>query len=126
RSELKAKHPLLKDLRGCGQMVGLEFDEKQKGVAGKLSFGVLQRLSDEFLGSLVAGELLNEYGVITAYTLNNPNVIRLEPPLAVTREQLDFVLDALDGILSRRKGFLGLAAGSVRTVIRSKVRGTGS
>lgn len=121
--ELKAKHPLLKDVRGRGLMVGVEFAEQQKGLVGKLSFGVLQKLSDEFLGSLVAGELLNEYGIITAYTLNNPNVIRLEPPLAVTREQLDLVVDALDTILSRRKGFLGLAAGSVKTVIRSKVRG---
>lgn len=121
--ELKKKHPVIRDVRGRGLMVGLEFAEQQKGLMGKLSFGVLQKLSDELLGSLVAGELLNEHGVITAYTLNNPNVIRLEPPLAVTRVQLDYVVNALDAILSRRKGFIGLAAASVKTAIRSKVPG---
>jgi putrescine aminotransferase len=60
--ELKGKYPLLKDVRGRGLLVGLEFAEARRGVT---ALGVLQRLSDEFLGSLVAGELLNDHGVLT-------------------------------------------------------------
>ncbi|MEW5761764.1 MAG: aspartate aminotransferase family protein [Bacillota bacterium] len=119
--ELKGKYPLLKDVRGRGLLVGLEFAEARRGVT---ALGVLQRLSDEFLGSLVAGELLNDHGVLTAYTLNNPNVIRLEPPLAVDREHLDYVLSALETVLSRHKGFIGMAAAGVKTAIRSKLKGT--
>ncbi len=31
-------------------------------------------------------------GVIAAYTLNNPKVIRMEPPLIMTREQAETAL----------------------------------
>jgi len=34
-------------------------------------------------------------GVIAAYTLNQPQVLRAEPPLIVTREEIDFFLKRL-------------------------------
>ncbi|MEW6171474.1 MAG: aspartate aminotransferase family protein [Bacillota bacterium] len=110
--ELKKSSPLLKEVRGRGLLIGLEFAEGKKGLAHKLSFGLLDKLSDEYLGSLVSGELLNKYRVLTAYTLNNPNVIRLEPPLVVTQEQIGHVLKALAEILERNRSFLGIAAKS--------------
>jgi putrescine aminotransferase len=33
-------------------------------------------------------------GVIAAYTLNNPNVIRIEPPLIITERQVDTAVHA--------------------------------
>ena len=47
--------------------------------------------------------------MITAYTLNNPNVMRLEPPLVVTKAQIDYVLNALEDIFAQKKGLLGMA-----------------
>jgi len=112
--ELREKSRLLKEVRGRGLLIGLEFAEKKKGLAHKLSFGFLDKLSEEYLGSLVAGELLNRHRVITAYTLNNPNVIRLEPPLVVSFEQIDYLLRALGEVFERNRSFLGLAASTVR------------
>ena len=54
-------------------------------------------------------ELLGKHQVITAYTLNNPNVMRLEPPLVVTKAQIDYVLNALEDIFAQKKGLLGMA-----------------
>ncbi|MEW6182590.1 MAG: aspartate aminotransferase family protein [Bacillota bacterium] len=110
--ELKKGSPLLKEVRGRGLLIGLEFAEGKKGLTHKLTFGLLDKLSNEYLGSLVSGEFLNKYRVLTAYTLNNPNVIRLEPPLVVSREQIDHVLKALAEILDRNRSFLGIAAKS--------------
>ena len=44
---------------------------------------------------MLCRELQNKYRIITAYTLNNPNVINLEPPLIVTKDQIDAVIHAL-------------------------------
>jgi putrescine aminotransferase len=63
--------------------------------------------------------LLNKHQIITAYSLNNPNVIRLEPPLTVTEAQIDTLLNALDSILSANKGFAGIAASGAKTVLKS-------
>lgn len=115
---LKNKYPLIKDVRGKGLMIGLEFDQPG-GLSNKISFGITGKLSHEYTASIIAAELLNEYGIITAYTLNNPNVIRLEPPLTVTMGQLEAVCSALDRILSRHRGFFSVAASGVKTFLKT-------
>ncbi len=112
---LKDKSPLVKDIRGRGLMIGVEFNQ-QEGFLSKTAIG---KLSAEFTGSLIAGELQNRYHIITAYTLNNPNVIRLEPPLIVTEEQMDKAVDALDEILTGQKSFLGVAKANTGTILGS-------
>jgi len=119
---LKERFPLVKDVRGRGLLIGLEFNQPG-GLAARLSGGLTDRLAGEYTGSLVAGELLNKHGIITAYTLNNPNVIRLEPPLTVTYEQIDKVLGALEDIFTRHKGFFSMAASGAGVVIRTLTRG---
>lgn len=117
-NELKDKYPLLKEVRGRGLLVGIEFNQPG-GLLSKATMGLTSKLSEEYLGSLVAGELLNKYRIITAYTLNNPNVIRLEPPLMVTYEQLDRVLAALEEILAHHKGFFSVATTGAKNFIKS-------
>ncbi len=105
---LQKMYPIIREVRGRGLMLGLDFDDKNK---------VLKKVSNEYLGALVAGELLNKYKIITAYTLNNPNVIRLEPPLIVNKEEIDYVLNSLENILKYNKSFISLALGSTKNLI---------
>ena len=114
---LRERHPLIYDVRGRGLMLGLEFAKPDGGIMDKLTAGKLNKLSEEYLGSLVAGELMNRHNVITAYTLNNPNVIRLEPPLVVEKEHIDKVVEALDEVLSNSKSFAGMAISTGRAMM---------
>jgi putrescine aminotransferase len=111
------KYELIKEVRGRGLMIGIEFNHVQSGMLDKISHGVLSKLAKEYLGSMVAGTLQNDYGIITAYTLNNPNVIRLEPPLIVTYEEIDRVLVALNAIFENYKGFLGMSIKNARNTL---------
>jgi len=71
---IQAEHPnILKEARGLGLMLGVEF-------------------TDSDIGKLVIGTMVHR-GVIAAYTLNNAKVIRFEPPLIITRAQIDQVLE---------------------------------
>jgi putrescine aminotransferase len=123
-NRLKGAYPLLKDVRGRGLMIGIELADQGKGLLSKLSTGISERVAGDFgqVSSLVAVELLNNYRVLTVYTLNNPAVIRLQPPLTVTREELDYVLESLEQILSRRKSFLGTATAGVGGILRTRKR----
>lgn len=116
--EMQKKYPLIKEVRGRGLLIGVEL-EKPGGLADKLTFGMASKLSDEYLGSMVAGKLLNQHHIMTVYTLNNPNVIRLEPPLTVTREEIDRLLNAMDDTLKNHKGLVSFAASSAGTAIKS-------
>jgi putrescine aminotransferase len=65
---------VVKEVRGMGLMVGVEF----------------------FLED-AAGLVMNQmagHGIIAAYTLNNPCVIRMEPPLIVTEPEIDRAVEA--------------------------------
>ena len=116
---LKEKHDSIKEVRGKGLLVGLEFKEPTTGVLKAISFGVLNALSKEYLGAMVSGELATKHHVITAYTLNNPSVIRLEPPLTITTGDIDYTVAALDEVLGRFKSIVSAMLGNVGNIAGS-------
>ena len=60
---------LIKEVRGRGLMVGVEF-------------------TDDEVGDLCIAQMTMR-GMVAAYSLNNPRVLRFEPPLIMTEEQID-------------------------------------
>ena len=117
-NQLRAKHPtLLKEIRGRGLMIGVEFQD----ISETMPFGLkhmVALLDDKLKGSLcgfVGALLLKDYDTLVAFTEYNRNVIRLEPPLICQREHVDTFVDALDSLLSR-----GIVA-IVKDVVKSQV-----
>ena len=117
--QLQVKYPFLKEVRGRGLMIGLEFAQPEKGILDRLTGGAVNKLASEYLGAMIAGELLNKHRIVTAYTLNNPNVVRLEPPLTVSYGQLDTLLVALEEICAKNKGFGDMVIASSKTILGS-------
>ena len=66
---------VIREVRGRGMMIGM--DLTKEGAGGMLMALMIDRL------------------VIVAYTLNNPKVIRIEPPLIMPKEVADHVLEVL-------------------------------
>lgn len=102
--EIAAKHPqLIKEVRGRGFMVGVEFND----ISEALPFGLrhmVSLLDDKLKGSLcgfVGALLLKDHDILVAFTEYNRNVIRLEPPLIATKADVDQFCDAFDALLSR-------------------------
>jgi len=115
---LEKKHDMIKEVRGKGLLVGVEF----KTPGGIMKAAKLADVAQENIGAMVSGVLQNDHRIITAYTLHNPAVMRLEPPLIVTREQLDEVVEALDKTLSKHKSFTSLTMKTARTMISAKLK----
>lgn len=101
---LKAKYPkIIKDVRGRGLMVGLEFQDFSQTLPLVLR-PVVSVLDDKLKGSLsgfIGSLLLKDYDTLVAFTEYNRNVIRLEPPLICERQHVDQFVDALDDLLGR-------------------------
>ena len=75
------------------QAIAAEFPNVIVEARGKgLLVGV--EMVDSDLGGLVIAALAQR-GVLCAYTLNNPKVLRFEPPALITEEQMDTVMQAL-------------------------------
>lgn len=74
-AELAAKHPVIKEVRGKGLMIGVEMRDAVAPVLARM---------------LEAGIVCGPAG---------PNVLRFVPPLIVTRKDVDRVVSALDAVL---------------------------
>ena len=117
--EVQARYPkIVKEVRGKGLMVGLEFHDFSQTLPMVLR-PVVGVLDDKLKGSLsgfVGALLLRDYDTLVAFTEYNRNVIRLEPPLICRREHVDRFIDALDSLLSR--GIVSI----VKDFVKSQVR----
>ncbi len=117
---LQEQSPVIKEVRGRGLMIGLEFESSGQGLLSRISSGVSVKTTGDYghMATLMAVDLANRYRILTVYTLNNPDVIRLEPPLNVTREDCDRVVDALAELLRKKKSFLGAATSTLTGAFR--------
>lgn len=118
-NQLKDKYPkIIKDVRGQGLMVGLEFQDFSQTLPVVLR-PVVSVLDDKLKGSLsgfIGALLLRDYDTLVAFTEYNRNVIRLEPPLICQQEHVDTFVAALDDLLGR-----GIVA-IVRDFVASQVK----
>jgi len=121
---LKEKYPnLVKDVRGRGLMVGLEFHD----ISQTLPLGLRQAVSildAKLKGSLcgfVGSLLLRDYDILVAFTEYNRNVIRLEPPLIVEPADVDRFLACLDSLLSR--GVTGIVKDFITSYAKRRAGG---
>lgn len=67
---------VVREVRGKGLLMGLD-------------------LVEESAGGVVMSQLLDQK-ILVAYTLNNPRVIRIEPPLIISYEEIDYVVASLE------------------------------
>ena len=117
--ELQAKYPkIIKDVRGKGLMVGLEFHDFSQTLPMVLR-PVVSMLDDKLKGSLsgfVGALLLRDYDVLVAFTEYNRNVVRLLPPLVCSAADVDVLIAALDDLLGR--GIVSI----VKDFVKSQVK----
>ena len=86
---LRTKHPdLIAEVRGRGLMIGLEM-----------------RMDE--VGELAVAQMLKR-GLCVAYTLNNPRVLRFEPPLIITEEQIEFAVATVDEAFAETSELLAM------------------
>lgn len=84
---LKEKHPLIGDVRGMGLMLGVELvkDRKTKEPAKAEAANIL--------------ELAKERGLLIGKGGLYGNVLRIKPPMCLSKDDADFLADVLDEVL---------------------------
>src|SRR5512137_1980804 len=88
---LAAQYPLIyESVTGRGLLIGMHF--KDAAVGYKVAAGLFKR------------------GVLVAGTLTSAHTIRIEPPLVITYEQIDVMLERLSDILAEVSKTLGVKA----------------
>ena len=117
--DLQRRQPLIAEVRGRGLMIGIEFAPATRGLATFVTGGLVNRLSHDYLTGLILMRLLSQPRIMTAFTLNNPNVLRLEPPLNIRQEQLEYFVISFDETMQNLGSFTWAALRSWPLLLRA-------
>lgn len=92
---LKNRFSVLQDVRGKGLMIGMSF-ARFKGnttwIEGALTLWIVRRLA-------------KKHRILTAFTINNLDVMRIAPPLMIGRDEVNYFLGAMEEVLASTEKF---------------------
>jgi len=118
---LASKYELIKDVRGLGLMVGIEFGEPESKAAAR-RFRTLERMRVGMFSQMVVVPLFHRHRIITQVAADNVNIIKLLPPLISGTEEVDYFVAALDDVLADAQRGSGLTYEFGRTMVRGVMR----
>jgi len=93
-----AGHPLVRDIRGCGLLVGIELGIADSRLLARVVPDQLRETFAGILGQWFALQLL-ERRILCQPAAHRWNVVKLEPPLTVQAIHVDRVIDAVADVL---------------------------
>jgi ornithine--oxo-acid transaminase len=105
-------------VRGIGQITGLEF-RTPSSVTLRVAFEAFARIHPGMFGQIVVMRLFQQ-GVLAQICGNNFMVLKLAPPLAVSDEQIDRVVEAVREVVTAMHsspGFWAEALGLAKRVV---------
>lgn len=91
-------HPFVRDVRGRGLLVAVDLGPTSQGFLNRLWPSLVQKVMDNVLGVWIVSRML-ENGLMGALATHHWNILRLEPPLTITKEQIDTIIDKVSRAL---------------------------
>jgi ornithine--oxo-acid transaminase len=120
---LKARHSFIKEVRGKGLMVGIEFHEPNEFKL-KMAWKLLHKIDKVLFAQMVVTQMLSKHHILTQVAGHAMDVLKILPPLIIGEKEVDMFVNALDDVLTECRKFPGpmweLGNNFVRAAIGSR------
>jgi ornithine--oxo-acid transaminase len=103
---LRTRHSFLKEVRGRGLMIGIEFHEPQE-LKLKMAWKVLHKIDKALFAQMIVSQMLSKHRILTQVAGHHLDVIRILPPLIIGEKEIDMFVNALDDVLKECRKFPG-------------------
>lgn len=100
-------HPLVREVRGRGLLVGIELGPTPRSMLGRTAPALMRVLCRAAFAQWINLRLL-EAGIVSQPASHAWDVLRLEPPLTISEQAIDEVVEILGGILDEYEQVLPL------------------
>lgn len=121
--ELQSKHSLVKEVRGLGLMIGIEFHEPRE-LGLKMGWKLLHKMEAELFGQMIVTALFTRHRILAQVAGHGLDIVKILPPLIIGPEEIDRFVSALDQVLDECRKFPGplwdLGANFVRSSLKRK------
>jgi ornithine--oxo-acid transaminase len=103
---LRAKHSFLKEVRGKGLMIAIEFHEPTE-FKMRMAWKLLHKVDKVLFPQMVVTQLLAQHRILTQVAGHAMDVLKILPPLIIREREVDLFVNALDAVLTECRKFPG-------------------
>lgn len=119
---IAARCPFVSAIRGRGLMFGLDFARPKERLTLKMAWDMIHKLNFAVFGQMIIIPLLQKHRILAQVAGYHIEVIKFLPSLVITKEDADWLLDALDDVLQDTLRFPGAAWDTVSGLAKRVVR----
>ncbi len=101
-----ARFEMVKEVRGKGLMIGIEFGEP-KSLTLKAGWKLVHRANQGLFGQMISIPLMRDHGILTQIAGHAMDVHKLAPPLIIGDEEVAFFMTAYEKVLDDLHHFPG-------------------
>jgi acetylornithine/succinyldiaminopimelate/putrescine aminotransferase len=103
---LKEKYELIKDIRGKGLLIGMEFGEP-KSFFLRQAWSMMHKINPGLFAQAFTIPLMEKHAIMTQVAGHNEDVLKIAPALVVSKEDIDYFVTSLDEVLAAAHSFPG-------------------
>ncbi len=103
---LRSKHSFIKEVRGKGLIIGVEFHEPREFKL-KMAWKLLHKVDKVLFAQMVVTQMLSQHRILTQVAGHAMDVIKILPPLIIGEREVGQFADALDSVLTECRRFPG-------------------
>jgi ornithine--oxo-acid transaminase len=116
---------MFKEVRGRGLMIGVEFQEPHS-IKLKAAWKMIHAANKGLFGQMIVVPLMSKFRILTQVGGHNIDLVKLLPPLIITEEDVESILEAFDQVIADCHKFPGAAWEVGMTLAKRALSGTRS
>ena len=106
--EMIGRYEMLREVRGLGLMIGIEFGEPSS-FALKAGWKIVHTVNKGLFGQMVVVPLMSDHKILTQVAGHNVDIVKLLPTLVINETHVERFLTAFDAVMKECHRFPGNA-----------------
>jgi ornithine--oxo-acid transaminase len=119
--EMVERYELVKDVRGKGLMIGIEFGAP-KSFALKASWNVLETASAGLFCQLITIPLFKDHKILTQVSGHGSHTIKILPSLTITDKDCEWIEESFDSVIAGAHRVPGAVWSLGKTLVDNAIR----
>src|SRR5437879_7031101 len=103
---LRAKHSFIKEVRGKGLIIAIEFQEPSEFKL-KMAWKLLHKVDKVLFAQMVVTQMLSKHRILTQVAGHAMDVMKILPPLIIGETEVDMFVNARDDVRTERRQYPG-------------------
>lgn len=93
---LQAQHQIIKEIRGSGLMIAIEFQEPTDSLKMKLAWKAIHSADKGLFAQMIVSPLLEKHHILSQVAGHHMDVVKILPPLIIGQNEVDHFTNSLD------------------------------